>query len=130
MANTENPENINPNIIDLDFSVSESDNILQNLRDFAYIINESKGSAVVTMLEGFIFDEAADEIEQLTQERNHWQSSAAGLSQDISNAEDEIELLKSMGDMMVNSINYLLGDSIPSEDLSELLHAWKSYHND
>jgi hypothetical protein len=50
------------------------------------------------MLEGAIFDEAADEIERL----------------------------RDMGDMMLNSINYLLGDDEPTEDLAELLTAWKS----
>ena len=39
--------------------------------------------------------EAADEIERLTKQRDEWQATAAGLSQDISNAEDEIERLRS-----------------------------------
>ena len=77
---------------------TEDEDIVQELRNFAYIIEESKGVAVVTMLEGAIFDEAADEIERL----------------------------RDMGDMMLNSINYLLGDDEPTEDLAELLTAWKS----
>jgi hypothetical protein len=34
------------------------------------------------------------EIEQLRKERNGWQAEAAGISEDLSNAEDEIELLQ------------------------------------
>lgn len=37
--------------------------------------------------------DAQAEIERLTKERNGWQATAAGLSQDISNAEDGIERL-------------------------------------
>lgn len=81
--------------------MSDSVDIVENLRDMAYIIDESQGEAVVTMLSGSMFSEAADEIERLTQdinrlteERNGWQAEAAGLSQDISNAEDEIERLQ------------------------------------
>jgi hypothetical protein len=43
----------------------ENENIVQELRNFAYIIKEAKGVAVVTMLESTIFDDAADEIERL-----------------------------------------------------------------
>jgi chromosome segregation ATPase len=39
---------------------------------------------------------AADEIERLTKQRDEWQATAAGLSQDISNAEDEIERLRAI----------------------------------
>ncbi len=41
---------------------------------------------------------AAAEIKRLTDERNEWQATAAGLSQDISNAEDEIERLRAVID--------------------------------
>lgn len=37
-----------------------------------------------------------EEIERLRKERNQWQAAAAGLSQDISNAEDEIEQLNDL----------------------------------
>jgi hypothetical protein len=43
----------------------EEEDIVQELRNFAYIVKECKGVAVVTLLEGTIFDEAADEIERL-----------------------------------------------------------------
>jgi hypothetical protein len=43
----------------------EEEDIVQELRNFSYIIKESTGVAVVTMLEGTIFNEAADEIERL-----------------------------------------------------------------
>jgi hypothetical protein len=45
---------------------------------------------------------------------------------DAADAADEIERLRSIIDMMLNSINYLLGDDEPTEDLAELLTAWKS----
>jgi len=32
--------------------------------------------------------------------------------------------------MMVNSINYLLGENQATEDLLELLAAWKNNHHD
>jgi len=41
------------------------EDLVDNLRSMAYIIDESRGKAVVTMLSGNMFDEAADEIEQL-----------------------------------------------------------------
>jgi predicted translin family RNA/ssDNA-binding protein len=48
--------------------LTDHEDIVQELRDFSYIIKESTGVAVVTMLEGTIFDEAADEIERLRRE--------------------------------------------------------------
>jgi hypothetical protein len=41
------------------------EDIVDNLRSMAYIIDESRGKAVVTMLSGNMFNEAADEIELL-----------------------------------------------------------------
>jgi hypothetical protein len=43
----------------------EEEDIVQELRNFSYIVDESKGVAIVTLLEGTIFDAAADEIERL-----------------------------------------------------------------
>lgn len=43
----------------------DEENLVDNLRDMAYIIDESQGEAVVTMLSGSMFSEAADEIERL-----------------------------------------------------------------
>ena len=76
--------------------VDEYEDIVQELRGFSYIIKESTGVAVVTMLEGAIFDDAADEIERL----------------------------RGMGDRLINAINYLLGDAEPTEDLAELIEEW------
>jgi hypothetical protein len=53
---------------DTDSLSDEPSDILQELRDFAYIIDESKGVAVVTMLESEIFSDAANEIERLRKE--------------------------------------------------------------
>jgi hypothetical protein len=47
---------------------AQSDDTVQDLRTFAYIIEQCKGSASVVMLEGQIFTEAADEIERLRRE--------------------------------------------------------------
>lgn len=41
------------------------EDLVDNLRSMAYIIDESRGKAVVTMLSGSMFDDAANEIEQL-----------------------------------------------------------------
>jgi hypothetical protein len=95
-------ESVDCNVSDPKSLTRDLTDLLQELRDFAYIIDETKGSAVVTMLEGKIFNDAADQIEQL----------------------------RSMGDMMVNSINYLLGENQATEDLLELLAAWKNNHHD
>ncbi len=46
----------------------EEEDIVQELRNFSYIVKECKGVAVVTLLEGTIFDAAADEIERLRRE--------------------------------------------------------------
>jgi hypothetical protein len=87
---------------DTDSLSDEPFDIVQELRDFAYIIDGCKGVAVVTMLESKIFSDAANEIERL----------------------------KSMGDMMVNSINYLLGENQATKDLLDLLAAWRDPHHD
>lgn len=42
-----------------------TDDIVQQLRDWAYIIEESRDKFAVTMLSGDIFDDAANEIERL-----------------------------------------------------------------
>jgi hypothetical protein len=39
----------------------------------------------------------------------------------------EIEKLQTIGDMMTNAINQLLGDNEPTEDLEELLTQWKNH---
>jgi uncharacterized small protein (DUF1192 family) len=43
-----------------------------------------------------VIDHLHAEIERLTKQRDEWQATAAGLSQDISNAEDEIERLRGL----------------------------------
>jgi len=42
-----------------------TDDIVQQLRDWAYIIEESRDNFAVTMLSGDIFHDAANEIERL-----------------------------------------------------------------
>jgi hypothetical protein len=55
---------------DQDVLMSDSLDILESLKDMAYIIDQFQGKAVVTMLSGSIFNEAADEIEKLQKEIN------------------------------------------------------------
>jgi hypothetical protein len=43
----------------------DDEDIVDVLTDFAYIVDESKGLAVVTMLNGSIFLDAASEIKRL-----------------------------------------------------------------
>ena len=42
-----------------------ADDIVQQLHDWQHIVDESKGDAVVVMLSGRVFGDAADEIERL-----------------------------------------------------------------
>jgi hypothetical protein len=53
-------------------NIVETDDIVERLRDWAFIVNESQGVAVVVMLEGSIFTEAADEIESLRVSNGRW----------------------------------------------------------
>jgi len=53
---------------DTDSLSEELSDIVQELKDFAYIIDECKGVAVVTMLESKIFFDAACKIERLQKE--------------------------------------------------------------
>ena len=43
----------------------KDDDIVDNLRNMAYIIDKIQGKAVITMLSGSMLNEAADEIERL-----------------------------------------------------------------
>jgi hypothetical protein len=83
-------------------SIKHEDDIVEDLLSFAEIIDRSKGAASVVMTDGSIFEEAAQEIQQLRVERNGWQAEAAGIVQDISNAEDKIEDLLLAGDQLVS----------------------------
>lgn len=49
-----------------------SDDIVTELRDWAAITDEAQGEAAVAMLSGRVFTEAADEIERLRKERDHY----------------------------------------------------------
>lgn len=44
---------------------SNNEDICEDLRNFAYIVDSSAGLASLVMLDGSIFSEAADEIESL-----------------------------------------------------------------
>jgi hypothetical protein len=46
----------------------DPDDIVQELKDWQYIIGEVQGKAVVMMLSGAVFGEAADDIERLESE--------------------------------------------------------------
>lgn len=70
-----NQKNSNENILD-----SDPTDIVGNLRDMAYIIDESQGKAVVTMLSGSMLNEAADEIEKLREETNDLRFQIVNLS--------------------------------------------------
>jgi 3-hydroxyisobutyrate dehydrogenase-like beta-hydroxyacid dehydrogenase len=50
--------------------------------------------------------QAADEIERMRESSNRWQATAAGLSEDIGNAEDEIERLRAAGDALAECLRY------------------------
>lgn len=45
-----------------------ADDIIQELHDWAHVIDESQGKAIVNMLSGAIFHEAADVMEHFLQE--------------------------------------------------------------
>jgi predicted nucleic acid-binding Zn-ribbon protein len=90
-----------------------SSDIVERLRHVAWLAEE--GSKVTDMAAT-----AANEIERLTNERNGWQATAAGLSQDISNAEDEIERLRAeverlraIGDALIGALeNNLMATAV------------------
>lgn len=52
------------------------DDIVNELRDWAYITNNVQGKATLVMLSGEIFTDAADEIERLRTEAKHWKTCA------------------------------------------------------
>jgi uncharacterized coiled-coil DUF342 family protein len=67
----------------------------------------------VTVPPRFIVEIIA-EIEQLRKERNGWQAEAAGISEDLSNAEDEIEQLQEeINDLRLQVVSL----SIPQENV-------------
>jgi predicted RNase H-like nuclease (RuvC/YqgF family) len=47
---------------------------------------------------------AKAEIKRLQESSNRWQATAAGLSQDISNAEDEVEMLRAENERLSESL--------------------------
>jgi 23S rRNA U2552 (ribose-2'-O)-methylase RlmE/FtsJ len=57
-----------------------SEDLVESLRDMASIIDESQGAAVVAMLSGDMFSEAADEIERLYNEINDLRLQIVALS--------------------------------------------------
>jgi hypothetical protein len=58
------------------------------------IVERLRGHIDSMCMNNIVCGDAADEIERLTKERDGWQATAAGLAQDISNADDEIERLR------------------------------------
>jgi hypothetical protein len=79
--------------------------IVEELNDWAYIVDSSQGSCLVTFLSGRIFQEAAEEIAKVRGERDGWQAEAAGIVQDLSNAEDDVEDLQ----QILNETRRILG---------------------
>ncbi len=69
-----------------------NDDIVNQL--LPYVVNEMRMPAGLTITVIEEIERMQAEIERLTKERYGWQATAAGLSQDISNAEDEIERLR------------------------------------
>ena len=57
-------------MIDRNGSVETAEMVVQDLRDWAYIVDESQGKAHVGMLSGALFRDAADEIERLSDENS------------------------------------------------------------
>ncbi len=53
-------------------NTTETQELVEDLRNFAYIIDESRGKANIIMLEGQIFREAADTIETLQELNEEW----------------------------------------------------------
>jgi uncharacterized protein YaaN involved in tellurite resistance len=98
-------------------------NIVEELRTMARVVDESQGEATVTMLSGSLFDDAADEIERLATERDQWQAKTAGISQDISNAEDELEDTRLVIERLHNAGDHLAA-SIRTGRWDDALDAW------
>jgi hypothetical protein len=70
--NTEEKDDDTENILDKLTKPSTTRELVEDLRNFAYIIDESRGKANVIMLEGQIFREAADTIETLQELNEEW----------------------------------------------------------
>ena len=73
---------------DQDNTLGDED-IVDVLTDFAYIVDESKGVAVVTMLNGSLFLDAAAEIEQLRKESKELQATIERLNDLILTLRDD-----------------------------------------
>lgn len=70
------------------------DDILERLREKEYACCGADYEPDAYCNACVLHVEAANQIERLTRERNRWQATAAGLSEDLSNAEDEIKWLR------------------------------------
>jgi hypothetical protein len=71
--------------------------------------------------------QAADEIERLREQSDGWQATAAGLSEDISNAEDEIERLRIAGDLLAAALRVetVNGQMAVCDGTDEAFQAWR-----
>ena len=72
------------------------DDIVEELRTFAEVVDTSKGSAQLVMLSGDVFSTAAAEIERLKAETSDWQNTARHLLARIASLTAEIENLRSV----------------------------------
>lgn len=75
-----------------------ADDIVQQLHDWQHIVDESKGDAVVVMLSGRVFGDAADEIEYLRVENDEQ-------NEDIVRLLTEVGRLRAAGDGLVAVIS-------------------------
>lgn len=83
------------------------ENLVDNLRDMAYIIDESQGKAVVTMLSGSMFNEAADEIERLREEVDEERQTSNLFESLAAESAEEINRLTQDVDRLMEEINDL-----------------------
>ncbi len=94
--------------------------VLESLVDRLRLVNPYSGSQVLAVCR-----DAADEIERLREQSDGWQATAAGLSEDISNAEDEIERLRAAGDELAERLRWWTDDTDQAYPDHEALRTWE-----
>lgn len=97
------------NVTEADENVTAVSDILEHLHDIL------DGPFPMYVLRQDLCD-IISEITRLEEERNMWQSTAAGLSQDISNAEDEIERLHQKEEDILAGIQLVVKGSNAGRD--------------
>ena len=106
-----------------------ADDIVQQLHDWQHIVDESKGDAVVVMLSGRVFGDAADEIERL---RDKVQDLRMLAQQDATEMERLFDANKRLYidlEEAVTAIRYALAHSPRWEDTCDTVLAdWEERH--